>query len=221
MNARQISRILFIIAGTWVAAEKANAQQDVLPSIPKGTISVNLQTVASGLGAPDYGINAPGDTNRLFVLEQKGTVLVLQNGSVLPAPALDIQSLIGSSFTPSSANDERGLLGIAFHPGFSDPASLGFRTLYTYSSQPLGTGATYAAPNGALQNYKNVVNEWKMSTNDPNVIDPASRREVISFGKNASNHNGGTIAFGPDGFMHLGIGGGGNAKDVGGSHNEP
>ena len=53
MYARQISRILLIIAGTWVAAEKANAQQDVLPSIPKGTISVNLQTVASGLGAPD------------------------------------------------------------------------------------------------------------------------------------------------------------------------
>jgi hypothetical protein len=63
---------------------------------------------------------------------------------------------------------------------------------------PTETIVTYPAPNGELQNYKNVVNEWKMSA-DPNVIDPNSRRELISFGKNAGNHNGGTVAFGPDG----------------------
>ena len=60
-----------------------------------------------------------------------------------------------------------------------------------------------------------------MSAGNPNVVDPASRREVISFGKNANNHNGGTIAFGPDGYMYLGLGDGGNAKDVGSSHIEP
>src|SRR5262249_6706925 len=56
---------------------------------------------------------------------------------------------------------------------------------------------------------------------DPNVIDPTSRREIISFGKNAANHNGGTIAFGPDGYLYLGTGDGGNANDVGPSHVEP
>ncbi len=196
-------------------------QADVLPPIPQGTISVRLQPIATGLGAPDYAISQPGDTGRMFILEQKGTVLVLQNGSVLPTPALDLQSLISTSINPANPNDERGLLGIAFHPGFNDINSAGFHTLYTYNSQPVGTGVTYVAPNNASQAYKNVINEWKLSSTDPNVIDPASRREVMSFGKNAANHNGGTITFGPDGYMYLGTGDGGNANDSGTSHIEP
>src|SRR5262249_38857092 len=69
--------------------------------------------------------------------------------------------------------------------------------------------------------YKNVVNEWKISNIDPNVIDPATRREVVSFGKTAGNHNGGTITFGPDGYAYLALGDGGDANDVGVSHLEP
>jgi glucose/arabinose dehydrogenase len=53
------------------------------------------------------------------------------------------------------------------------------------------------------------------------VVDPASRREIFSIGKNANNHNGGTIAFGPDGYLYLAPGDGGNANDVGASHIEP
>ncbi len=53
------------------------------------------------------------------------------------------------------------------------------------------------------------------------MIDPSSRREVISFGKNAANHNGGTCTFGPDGYLYLALGDGGNANDVGPSHIEP
>ena len=77
------------------------------------------------------------------------------------------------------------------------------------------------APNGAVQNYKNVVSEWKFSATDPNQVDTSSRRELISFGKNAGNHNGGTLAFGRDGYLYLGLGDGGNANDVGASHIEP
>lgn len=194
-----------------------------LPAIPKGDISVTLDPVVTGMGAPDYAISAPGDLARLFVVEQKGLLQIVQGRTLLPTPALDIQSLIGGSFVPSNANDERGFLGLAFHPGFNNAASAGYRKLYTFSSQPIepGTSPTFVAPNNATQNFKTVVNEWSMSVADPNVVDATSRREVISFGKNANNHNGGTIAFGPDGYLYLGLGDGGNARDVGPSHLEP
>lgn len=208
------------LAGSLVFAPPVRAV-DVLPSIPKGTIAIKLRTVATGLGAPDYAVSPPGDTARLFILEQKGLILILQNDVLLPTPALDIQSLVAPPLNPASLNDERGLLGLAFHPGFSSPTSPGYRTLYTYNSQPLGTGPTYVAPNGASQGYQNAVNEWKLSAGDPNLIDPLSRREIISFGKNAGNHNGGTITFGPDGYLYLGLGDGGNSNDVGLSHIEP
>lgn len=195
---------------------------DVLPSIPKGGVAIKLRAVATGLAAPDYAISPPGDSSRLFVVEQKGQILILQNGRLLPAPALDIQSLVSPPLVLNNANDERGLLGLAFHPGFNTPASPGFRTLYTYNSQPIPVGntPTYIAPNGVTQGYENAINEWKLSAADSNIIDPASRREIITFGKNANNHNGGTIAFGPDGYLYLALGDGGNANDVGASHLE-
>ena len=195
----------------------------ILPPILRGDIAIHLQPVATGLAAPAYAISAPGDTSRLFVVEQSGLLRVIQNGSLLGAPALDIRSLVAPPLNPSNPNDERGLLGLAFHPGFAMAGSAGFGTLYTYHSEliPAGSAPTYAAPNGAVQNYKNVVAEWKVNPLDANQVDPTSRREIISFGKNAGNHNGGTIAFGPDSYLYLGLGDGGNANDVGPSHIEP
>jgi glucose/arabinose dehydrogenase len=208
-----------------VLVQPSIAQVDLpeLPPIPKGNIGLNLVPVATGLSAPDYGVAPPGDTSRLFVIEQNGLLRVIQNGSLLPGAALDLQSRVQPPLVASSANDERGFLGLTFHPGFNDPASVGYRTLYTYTSEliPTGTSPTYPAPNGAVQNYKNVITEWKMSTADPNVVDPTSRREIMSFGKNAQNHNGGTVLYGPDGYLYLATGDGGNANDVGPSHVEP
>jgi len=194
-----------------------------LPPITNGNIAIFLQPVATGMAAPLYGISPPGDSNRLFVLEQNGLVRIIQNGTLLSGAALDIQSRVQPPLNPANANDERGLLGLAFHPGFNNPASPGYRTLYTYNSEqiPAGTVPTYPVPTTATNNYKNVVNEWKISIADANVVDPASRREVISFGKTAGNHNGGTCTFGPDGYMYLAIGDGGDANDVGASHIVP
>lgn len=194
-----------------------------LPQITNGDIAILLRPVATGMAAPDYAISPPGDTARLFVVEQNGLLRIIQNGTLLPGAALDIQSRVQPPLVSTNANDERGFLGLAFHPDFNNPASPGYQTLYTYNSEmiPAATMPTYPVPTTATNNYRNVVNEWKISTTNTNVVDPASRREVISFGKNAGNHNGGTITFGPDGYAYLGLGDGGNANDVGPSHIEP
>jgi len=224
MNCRPFG--WFVSISVFLISPICWAQLDYLPSIQKGTISIQLTPVATGMSAPLYGISPPGDTSRLFVLEQNGLVRILQNGTLLPGSALDLQSRVQVApvgtgpLNPSNANDERGLLGLAFHPGFNNPNSVGYRTLYTYTSEALAS-PTFPAPNGATQNYMNQITEWKVSAADPNVVDPASRRPIISFGKNAGNHNGGTVAFGPDGYLYLALGDGGNANDVGPSHIEP
>lgn len=194
-----------------------------LPALTNGEIALMLQVVATNLSAPDYAISPPGDHTRLFVIEQGGLLRVIENGKLVAQPALDIQSRVAPPLVPTNPNDERGFLGLAFHPGYTNPASPGYRTLYTYNSEmiPTGTLPTYPVPTTATNNYRNVVNEWKMSFTNDSVVDPTSRREVISFGKNASNHNGGTLAFGPDGYMYLALGDGGDANDVGPSHIEP
>src|SRR5262249_13110369 len=142
------SSVLFVALCTSVA------EAVPLTHIPLGDISIQLTPIATGLAAPDYGISAPGDTNRLFVVEQNGLLRVIQNGSLLSTPALNIQNLVAPPLAPANPTDERGFLGLAFHPGFNDPASLGYRTLYTYSSQQVPTGSTptYPTPNGAMTN---------------------------------------------------------------------
>ena len=194
-----------------------------LPPITNGTIHILVQAVATNLAAPDYAISPPGDTSRLFVVDQNGLLWIIQNGVLLPTPALNISSRVTPPLVASNPNDERGFLGLAFHPGFNNPASPGYQTLYTYNSEliPVGTLPTYPVPTTATNNYKNVLNEWKISSTNTNVVDPTSRREVISFGKNAGNHNGGTCTFGPDGYMYLALGDGGDANDVGASHIVP
>ena len=194
-----------------------------LPPITNGNIAILLQPIAIGMAAPLYGISPPGDTHRLFVLEQNGLMRIIQDGTLLPGAALNITNRVQPPLNASSPNDERGLLGLAFHPGFNNPGSPGYRTLYTYNSEliPAATSPTYPVPTTATNNYKNVINEWKISSTNANVVDPSSRREVISFGKNASNHNGGTCSFGPDGYLYLALGDGGDANDVGASHIVP
>ncbi|SYZ72506.1 conserved exported hypothetical protein [Candidatus Zixiibacteriota bacterium] len=144
--------------------------------------------VASGLSRPLFIGAAPGDNQRLFIVEQySGKIKILANGSVQAAPFIDIHSLI------TTAGNEQGLLGLAFHP---DYANNGFFFVdYTDTS-----GAT-------------VIERFHVSPN-PDSADPASGQIILRIAQPYSNHNGGMIAFGPnDGYLYVGMGDGGLGGD--------
>jgi glucose/arabinose dehydrogenase len=143
--------------------------------------------VVSGLAKP-LGLAAPADgSGRLFLLEQAGTIRVFQNGSLLPNPLLDITGRVGSRST------EQGLLGIALHPDF---AKNGF--FYV----------NYTDVNG-----NTVIARFQVSAQDPNQADPNSEKVLLRVGQPYPNHNGGSMVFGPDGYLYMGLGDGGSAGD--------
>ncbi|MBA2270925.1 MAG: PQQ-dependent sugar dehydrogenase [Chthoniobacterales bacterium] len=193
-----------------MAAALCTQSHAQLPSIGTGTISVELQTIATGLNSPVELVSANDGTGRLFVVEQGGRIKILNSGAVVTTPFLDVSARI-------VAGGERGLLGLAFHPEFNQPASPGFGKLYTYTSEPV-TGAADFSDNSA-SDHQSVITEWQVSATNPDVVDPASRREVMRIDQPQSNHNGGKIAFRPsDGYLYIALGDGGASNDVGTGH---
>jgi glucose/arabinose dehydrogenase len=132
--------------------------------------------------------NAGDGSGRLFVLEKAGRIrIVTADGSVQGTPFLDMSAAVISS------GNEQGLLGLAFHPDYATNGR--FFVAYT------------AAGNGA-----NSVAEYRVSS-DPDRADPESRRVLVAIPDRFSNHNGGMLAFGPDGYLYVTTGDGGGAGD--------
>ena len=148
--------------------------------------------VASGLSSPLYVCAPEGDWDRLFIVEQNSSlikILDLTTNQVMPTPFLDLSA-------KTSIGGERGLLGLAFHPDYENNGF--FFVNYT--------------DNGG----DTVVERYTVSTADPNVADPASVSPVIGpINQPFSNHNGGCIQFGPDGYLYIGLGDGGSFHDPG------
>ena len=159
--------------------------------MPGTTASITTQVFASGFTVP-LGLEHPDDgSGRMFVVEQGGTIQIIQNGAVLPQPFLDITSKV-------MMDGEMGLLGIAFHPNFT--ASPKFYVNYTRN-------------NGGQ--FQSVISEFSLPAASANQADPASERILLVVDQvgNFNNHKAGKLAFGPDGFLYFGLGDGGSGGD--------
>ena len=188
--------------------------------IVKGSLHVNLTPVVpsgSGLTAPNLLISAGDGTNRQFVTDQIGQVRLIKDGVLQSTPFLDVTARLP---TLNPAYDERGLLGLAFSPTFSTPGTPGFGKLYTFTSEPVTRPAdfTVSMPSGAAFNHQNVVAEWTVDPNNPDIVNLASRRELMRVDWPQMNHNAGMLAFGPDKLLYISMGDGGSGNDVGPGH---
>ena len=186
---------------------------DPIPAkIAKGNVTIELQTIIDGLVSP-LGLAVPDDNSgRMFLYDQVGLIHVLTNGAKMDEPLLDVRDRLVKL---NAQYDERGLLGVATHPNFAQHPFV-----YTYTSEPNGPMADFMImyDNGKTNNHQSVIAEWRIDPANTNRLDPASRREILRIDKPQSNHNGGTMRFGPDGFLYFTVGDGGAADDQGDGH---
>lgn len=165
--------------------------------------SVNVQLVTEGLWSPVTLAIPPDGSNRLFVVDQIGVIRIVDpDGTLLPNPFLDVRDRM---VTLDSEYDERGLLGLAFHPDYDDNG-----TFYIYYSAPLRTGAP--------ADWDHTARLSEFTITDLDSADMGSERVLLEIDKPQGNHNGGTIGFGPDGYLYLSLGDGGAADDVAVGH---
>jgi glucose/arabinose dehydrogenase len=174
-------------SGSPVPPPTASLPGSTNPPLDTGPDRLALEPLVSGLAAP-VGLVAAGDgSNRLFVLERGGVIRVIEaDGSLRADPFVDLSDRIVSG-------GERGLLGLAFHPDFARN-----RRLFVHYSRK-ADGAT-------------VVAELRADA-DLQRADPGSERILLTVPQPYANHNGGKLAFGPDGYLYLGLGDGGSGGD--------
>ena len=178
--------VLALVAGCGGGGGPAGNADTPLPApTPTPPLALTLRQVATGLESPVF-LTAPAGDQRQFIVERAGRIHILQNGTLLAVPFLDISARVSTS-------GERGLLSMAFHPQY---ASNGQYFIY------------YTDTGGDI-----VVERRSVSPN-PNLSDPTAALEIIRIPHPGfSNHYGGLVAFGPDGYLYLGTGDGGSAGD--------
>ncbi len=178
-----------VLAGGLVSrpaqAQSAPTTQPADAATPEANI--NLTLVVSGLSRPTYVTAAPNDRARLFIVEKLGRIRIYKNNTLLATPFIDIDAVVRSS------GNEEGLLSMAFHPAY---ASNGYFFVY------------YTNNNGDLE-----IARYSVTAN-PDVADPNSALILLTIPHPTNtNHNGGQLQFGPDGYLYLGTGDGGSGGD--------
>ena len=177
-----------------VAAASLSAAPTHNTATPGGRLAkapkVALVQVAKDFVDPVRVTVAPDGSGRLFVCERTGVVRVVKDGKVLPKPFIDIHDTVVSSFL------EQGLYDLEFHPKFKENGKF-----YVHYSDMWFNGASFIV-------------EYKASASNPDRADMETARVVMQINRPYANHNGGEIAFGPDGYLYIGSGDGGWEGDV-------
>ena len=155
-----------------------------LPPVTAVTNITLAPIITEGLTDATYLTHAGDD--RLFIIEKPGRIHIIQDGTLLPEPFLDISERVESDFS------ERGLLSVAFHPNYADNGNL----FVNYTNNDGDT----------------VISRFQVTT-DPNVADAANETILLTIPQPFPNHNGGLVKFGPDGYLYIGMGDGGAAND--------
>ena len=158
-------------------------------------LRIHLDRIAQRLHAPTVLTNAGDGTNRLFVCEQTGKIFVIDNGGLVKTPFLGLSDKLANI---NPIYDEKGLLGLVFHPDYINNG----RFFVYYSAPKSGPGI----------DHESIVAEYHVSA-DANIADPTSEQIILRVDEPEANHNGGQLAFGPDGYLYIGLGDGGGAGD--------
>lgn len=151
-------------------------------------IRLGINLAYAGFDAPLQVTNAGDGSDRLFVVERAGRIRVIEDGDVQEEPFLDVTALV------TSDSGEQGFFSVAFHPDYETNG-------YFYVSFT-------AQPDGA-----NTIARFQVSEADPNLADPASMKTLFAIPDENDTHNGGGLAFGPDGYLYVGTGDGGGQSD--------
>ncbi len=180
-------------AGSLVPAETATAPPSgavpsatATPGSP-GSVMIGLRTVVRGFDQPVFAAGPADGSGRLFVVEQPGRIRIVSDGKILPTPFLDIGDQV-------SCCGEQGLLGLALAPGFGKTSGAFF--------------VDYTDRNGDT-----VIARGTAGANGASNTAAGSLENVLQIGQPFTNHNGGMLAFGPDGDLYIGMGDGGSSGD--------
>ncbi|XP_039108847.1 HHIP-like protein 1 [Hyaena hyaena] len=174
--------------------ENLNSDLGRVRADARGCLQLCLEEAANGLRNPVAMVHARDGTHRFFVAEQVGLVWAyLPDRSRLERPFLNISRAV---LTSPWEGDERGFLGMALHPGFRLNGKL-----YVYYSVGVGFDEWIR------------ISEFRVSADDVNTVDHSSERIILEIEEPASNHNGGQLLFGDDGYLYIFTGDGGMAGD--------
>ena len=211
-----LASAIVTLAGNAALAQNTPLPDPIPGTLPASPVNVSLRPLLANLAAPVAGAVAPGEPDRLYIVDQVGKIY---KAPVRGAPTKGSSALfldVGSRLVPLNNRDERGLLGLAFHPDYATNGRF-----YLFTSEPVQGAADFSTqPPGVAPVNHSVISEWRVSnpgSADP-VVDPASVRVLMRIDKPQANHNGGALAFGPDHMLYIALGDGGAGDDQGPGH---